>query len=95
MLNTLTDCPRVLNKNTDDIPADAVYIGRPSKFGNPYVIGRDGTRKEVVEKYRMYLLSNQQLVIMAKLELKGKDLVCHCSPQLCHGHVLLAVVNDQ
>ena len=48
--------PRVLNKKTSGVPQGAVYIGRPSKWGNPFVIGKHGTRAEVVAKYRAYLL---------------------------------------
>jgi hypothetical protein len=40
---------RVLNKRTDTHDG-AVYIGRGSKWGNPFVIGRDGTRAEVIAK---------------------------------------------
>jgi len=35
--------PRILNKHTHGIPAGAVYIGRGSPWGTPFVIGRDGT----------------------------------------------------
>ena len=65
-----------------------VYIGRPSKWGNPFQIGRDGTRKEVIEKYREYLANSPEL--MASLsELKGKILGCWCKPNACHGDVLV------
>ena len=65
--------PNVLNKKLSGVPEGAVYIGRPGKWGNPFVIGRDGTRGEVVAKYRAYLLGNRAL--MAALpELTGKDL---------------------
>ncbi len=37
----MSDQPRVLNKRTDTIPPSAVYVGRPSKWGNPYIIGKD------------------------------------------------------
>jgi hypothetical protein len=84
--------PRVLNKKLSGLPAGAVYIGRPGKWGNPFVIGRDGTRGEVVTKYRAYLLANRAL--MAALpELTGKDLVCWCAPDACHGDVLLELAN--
>jgi hypothetical protein len=80
--------PRVLNKKITGVPPGAVYIGRPSKWGNPFVIGRDGTRGAVVAKYRAWLSGNPAL--MAALpELCGKDLVCWCAPQACHGDVLL------
>ena len=64
-----------------------VYIGRPSKWGNPFVITRDGTREQVVAKYRAWVLSRPELVA-ALPELRGKTLGCWCAPQLCHGDVL-------
>lgn len=85
--------PKVLNKYHDVIPKDAVYIGRPSKWGNPFVIGRDGSREDVIEKYRVWLLSQPDKVESAKRELSGKDLVCFCSPRECHGDVLLEVIS--
>lgn len=64
-----------------------VYIGRPSRFGNPFRIGRDGSRGEVVAKYEEWLTSQPEL--MAALpELAGKTLGCWCSPKPCHGDVL-------
>jgi hypothetical protein len=33
-----------------------VYVGRPSKWGNPFVIGRDGSREEVIAKYRAWIV---------------------------------------
>ena len=86
--------PRVLNKYKQTIPAGAVYIGRPSKFGNPFVIGRDGTRDEVIAKHRAHLLKNPDLINLVKRELRGKDLVCFCAPQPCHGDTLLEVANS-
>jgi Domain of unknown function (DUF4326) len=75
--------PRVLNKHIDGQPKDAVYIGRPSKFGNKFEIGKDGTRKEVIEKYKEWLTKQPVLLAQIKKELKGKDLVCFCSPRPC------------
>ena len=64
-----------------------VYIGRPSKWGNPFSIGKDGTRKEVILKYIEYIFNNKQL--MKDLpELKGKILGCWCKPNACHGDIL-------
>ncbi len=71
---------------------DALYIGRPSKFGNPFVIGRDGSREQVIAKYEAWLTSQPHL--MAALpELKGKKLGCWCAPQACHGDVLARLAN--
>jgi Domain of unknown function (DUF4326) len=64
-----------------------IRIDRATIWGNPFVIGRDGTREEVISKYRAYLLSNPNL--MARLpSLKGKVLGCWCHPKACHGDVL-------
>jgi len=69
-----------------------VYVGRPSKWGNPYTIGRDGSRAEVIEKYHHYLLSNQEL-LDALPELRGKVLGCWCAPKPCHADILLEYAN--
>ena len=71
---------------------DYVYIGRPSKWGNPFVIGRDGNRDEVVRKYLDYILESENLLGDLH-ELKGKNLGCYCAPELCHGDVLI-VLNE-
>lgn len=86
--------PEVLNrKHYPDMPEGAVYIGRPSVFGNPYHIPGDGTREQVIEMFREYLMSEPSLLALAKEHLAGKDLVCWCAPLACHGDVLLEVVN--
>jgi len=91
--------PKVLNRRTYRKSYDgkewdhAVYIGRPSKWGNPYEIGKDGDRAHVLMKYRIYLEKHPELVEAAKQELRGKNLVCWCAPQTCHGDVLLEVAN--
>jgi hypothetical protein len=85
--------PKVLNKRTDVIPADAIYVGRPSKWGNPFKIGRDGTREVCVMKYRTALLLDRELQSAAQVELRGKDLVCWCAPEACHADVLLEIAN--
>lgn len=84
--------PKVLNKYTDDC-RNAVYIGRGSKYGNPYVIDRDGTREEVVEKYRKYIEGYPELIALVKRNLRGKNLVCYCAPKSCHGDILLEIAN--
>lgn len=81
----------VLNKHKHGIPAGAVYIGRGSKWGNPFVIGKHGDRDEVCEKHKQYLwnqIQSGEVTIADLLALKGKDLVCFCAPHRCHGHTL-------
>jgi hypothetical protein len=70
-----------------------VYIGRPSKWGNPFVIGEHGSRAEVIEQYRIYLQSHPDLVDAAQRELKGKVLGCWCAPLACHGEILAGIAN--
>ena len=81
----------VLNKRNS---SKGVYIGRPSKWGNPFVIGADGSRADVVRKFEEYLKSNPRLMEAAKQELKGKDLVCFCAPLPCHGDILSRIANE-
>jgi hypothetical protein len=70
---------------------DRRYIGRPDIFGNPFVIGRDGTRAEVIAKYAKWA-PTQPHIVAALAELVGKDLICWCAPLPCHGEVLLQMV---
>jgi hypothetical protein len=69
-----------------------IFIGRGSKWANPFVIGRDGDRLTVVEKYEEHLDSSPHL-LRALHELRGKVLGCFCHPKLCHGHILAERVN--
>lgn len=70
-----------------------VNIGRPSKYGNPFEIDRDGDRDEVCAKYEAHAKS-QPWFKDIESELKGKVLVCHCWPARCHGITLLAAANQ-
>lgn len=78
---------------------DHVYVGRPSKWGNPYshkmdtlAVFKTASRKDSVASYERYLLSNEQL--MEDLhELKFKTLVCWCHPKPCHADVLKKFVD--
>lgn len=83
--------PKVWNKRDPNCPKDAVYVGRPTKWGNPFVIGQDGTREEVIEKYRVYILTERWFNGIE--ELRGKDLVCWCAPKPCHADILLELAN--
>lgn len=96
--------PKVWNKRDKNVPANAIYVGRPSKWGNPFTIGqRDSIHHEVVmdrdwvvSRYRSWLehsLEAKPLYDLIKSELKNKDLVCWCAPKACHADVLLEVAN--
>lgn len=69
-----------------------VPIDRSSIFGNPFIIGKDGSREEVIEKYRVYFynrLANDKFFYERVLELSGKVLGCWCKPKACHGDIIV------
>lgn len=70
-----------------------VYVGRPSKWGNPFTVGLHGTREEVLLKYEKWIKS--QVHLMSSLgELRGKVLGCWCSPKACHGDILARLADQ-
>jgi hypothetical protein len=83
---------KVLNKRMTGVPAEAVYIGRGSQWGNPFRIGPDGDRAAVIAKYERWLRGQHHL-LRALDELRGRDLVCFCAPAPCHGDLLLRLAN--
>lgn len=82
----------VVNKHHQ--PFD-IYIGRGSRWGNPYQIGKDGDRDQVIAQYREYLwrqIQNGEVTSTDLLNLDGKRLACFCKPKACHGDVIVAAV---
>jgi hypothetical protein len=71
-----------------------VYVARPSKWGNPFKLGVDGYRPEVIEKYRKWILEQPEL-LKDLHELKGKTLGCWCKPFQCHGDVLAELADGE
>lgn len=102
---------RIQRKRTKGwrMPEGAVYVGRPSRWGNPFVVGKDGDADRCVHKYVNWLLPYRHFgetatmehfcISQANLEriqreLKGKDLACFCPlDQPCHANVLLELAN--
>ncbi len=91
--------PRVVNLRRVPL-GDAVYVGRAnprrglagSAFANPYRVDVDGTRADVIEKYRRWILD--QTALLDRLhELRGRRLACWCSPAACHADVLTELVD--
>jgi len=80
---------------------DYVYIGRAnkyydlkeSKWHNPFRIGIDGDREQVIKKYKEYILNKPEL-LDSLTELVGKTLICYCKPKPCHGDVLVKLINE-
>lgn len=75
-----------------------VYIGRGSRWGNPFRVGRDGDRAEVIKKYRAWVTERLRDVAGLRGELralKGMRLGCFCKPLACHGDVLLELLGRE
>lgn len=85
--------PHPLVVNVNDRPYD-VYIGRPGPWGNPFRIGRDGDRADVIRKFEEWLKTQPQRMVQLK-KLKGKRLGCYCAPLPCHGDVLARLANEE
>ena len=89
----------IANKRTKPI---GEYVGRPSPLGNPFAIGRDGDRTEVIAKYRKWLWNNLDYGTPQQIELdrlaekfiaqRGLTLVCWCAPLPCHADVIASAI---
>ena len=90
----MTPGPAVHNRHHGTAPRDAIYVGRGTVWGNPYIVGIDGTREEVLTKFMAGALSDQHLLERARRELRGRHLVCSCKPNSCHADLWLSVANN-
>lgn len=86
--------PRILNRKGRLPLPGAIYVGRPSKWGNPWAYGtKTGlTRDQVIDKFEQHLLTSPHL-ISALHELRDRDLECWCAPKRCHAEVLRKYAN--
>ena len=85
---------------------DLLPTGRPNQkgeaghypcgeFGNPFVIGRDGDRQQVIAKFVHHFINRSKAYQARALHvLQGKDLACHCAPEQCHAHWLITWANE-
>lgn len=82
-----------------------VYIGRPSKWGNPFTHISDketkakyvvNSREEAIEAYRLWITEGEGKELLNDLhELEDKTLGCWCHPKSCHGDVLIQLINKE
>ena len=93
---------KIVNKRL--FKGKGIYIGRPSVLGNPFIIGRDGDREEVIRKYREYLeraIESDYRVkaafeMIRELNKKGAVvLICWCAPEKCHGDVIKEMIENK
>lgn len=84
--------------------AVVVNIMRPNLLGNPFVVGRDGTRDQVCQKYRQWIrdkIRNDAVIKNIVWQLAAADeygvdvdLVCCCLPKRCHGQEILSIIYE-
>jgi hypothetical protein len=84
----------ILNKRTLK-GEEGVYVGRPSAWGNPFAIGRDGDRLEVIAKFCEYAADRLKREPGWLKPLVGQSLICWCAPQACHAEVLMILANGE
>jgi len=89
------------------MPENTVYVGRPTKWGNPFVVGKSGgaytdkvqSLRHAWQLFDSIAWENAALVAAARAELRGKNLACFCPlPEMyehdcCHAATLLAIAN--
>jgi hypothetical protein len=80
---------RVWNRRDKRIPATAVYVGRGTPWGNPFVIGKHGDRDQVCDRFEREVLPALDLT-----PLRGRHLSCWCAPLRCHADALLWAANS-
>jgi hypothetical protein len=85
------------------MPEGAVYVGRPTKWGNPWPVGAQGPDGEVIQDRRAAAARYESAIDRVdgvpsseeiRRELRGRDLVCWCPvDQPCHADVLMRIAN--
>lgn len=98
----MVNCSRVVHCKKEPFN---VYIGRPSKWGNPFTHKQDGetiakyivgSRDEAVEAYREWITNGEGKHLLEDLhELEGQVLGCWCHPKSCHGDILSELVSKR
>lgn len=74
-----------------------IYIGRPSRWGNPFPLSDFPSREACLERFKSWLLSSiHGKLLLADLEqLRGKRLGCFCAPDLCHGDIYIQLLESK
>jgi hypothetical protein len=78
------------------MPRNTVYVGRPTKWGNPFKIGVNGNHEDVLRKYRTWVMQKLAKQPDFLAPLRGKDLACFCKiAERCHADILLELANGE
>lgn len=87
---------RVQRKRTRGwkMPPNTKCVDRSTMWGNPFIVGKHGTRDECIEKYRKAIWRDRIAILAIKMELRGYNLACFCKEgEPCHADVLLEIAN--
>lgn len=84
--------PEIVNIKFDECD---LYIGRGSKWGNPFPVWECESREDCLKKYEWYLYHQRTDLLADLRELEGKVLGCHCKPRECHGDILIQLFKDR
>jgi hypothetical protein len=86
---------RIYNRHAyrEKFPKGAVYVGRPSEFGNPFEMQGESDRITVCKQHRLWVLKDPSHVKRIRKKLEGRDLVCWCAPLPCHAETLAYIAN--
>jgi hypothetical protein len=77
--------PVTFVRNRKEYSGPGIYCGHGTPFGNPFVIGLDGTRPEVIAKFEEWWLAKPTAFLAtARRRLRGQILICWCYPRQCH-----------
>ena len=89
-------------RNKHDYHGGGTYVGRPTPLGNPYEIGKDGNREQVIAKYREWLIAEMEkdgppmrmfVSLFDEYRYSGRlILICWCYPQRCHAEVIKEMI---
>ena len=75
------------------MPSDVVYVGRPTKWGSPFRVGREA--EDLADSLQLYRQFLEGLETLIRRELRGKSLACWCPlDRECHADILLEVANQ-
>lgn len=85
---------KVVNRKPNGVPDGAVYVGRPTIYGNPFRIGPDGARDKVIEKFSEYFHHRMKTDARFRGALEklrnAEALACWCAPLPCHADIIAA-----
>lgn len=83
----------LFNKYHKDVPPNAINIMRPGPWENMFIIGKDGDRDEVCDKFENRVINDRDYILRVQEALYQQPLVCCCWPKRCHGDTLIYIAN--